>query len=584
MQTEFDPRIKIMVRSVTQFSLLAALIFLVGSNTLLAQQNNDPDNLLPEIDPQDIEIRSEFQARFPGLRRQPILGFNPGSRVYQVSPDRKPFMETQDEVVANLPITDLSRPDAPPYNALYYNPKLNAFARLGVGSFLSPEAAFWGYTELSDKSYFGGNLDYHSSNGHLDKENSSFRYMNLDAEFATKVSDRVILRFNGGLQSDFNRLYELENRESLPFQIPEGPKKEYTGYNAGFSLVQNKNSVEGWKAGADVRHFDTQMFAGDLSGESQETVFNGTLRKEWAGSQIHETFALNAGARGGSYTSADPGDQNWVTARGGAEYNRLFNYSTQVTAKANVVYTSNEFESKIYPGLLGEIKHWFHDAISITGTLSATPKVSTLEHLHQLNRFLNHDLQLRHTYTVETGGELRVKYLEGSSLYAKLSYMVAQNYAYFGKEELGGIVSQPGYFTVNYMDANKIKGSAGVSHQLVPETFWISAEAYVQKPKLDDGSDIPYEEQWGLNSGFSLKPMDRLRIEGWADYVSERKTISSEDLGGFLLLGSQVDIQITDKIGVYAKLLNLLSQEYEIWDGYEERPLQVYGGATIKLN
>ncbi|MDZ7691812.1 MAG: hypothetical protein U5K69_11915 [Balneolaceae bacterium] len=166
--------------------------------------------------------------------------------------------------------------------------------------------------------------------------------------------------------------------------------------------------------------------------------------------------------------------------------------------------------------------------------------------------------------------------------------MNAQNYAFFQRDQLTysapGVTSSDGYYTIGYADANRIKGEVGITHQLVPEKFWISARGYVQQPKLDGGSDIPYEESWGIKSGAAAKLFQRLRLEAWADYISERNTLSSTTLDGFLLLGGQIDIQLTERVGVYAKMINMLSQEYEIWNGYQERPFQAYGGVTIKLN
>ncbi|MDR9446387.1 MAG: hypothetical protein RI519_01450 [Balneolaceae bacterium] len=75
------------------------------------------NSLLPEINPQDIEIRSEYKAQFPGVKRQPILGFKPRARVFQLDPNRMPYIESVDEVIMNLPIGTMSRPEAPPYTA-----------------------------------------------------------------------------------------------------------------------------------------------------------------------------------------------------------------------------------------------------------------------------------------------------------------------------------------------------------------------------------------------------------------------------------------------------------------------------------
>ncbi len=593
MQTELHNKVCRMKRSGYLVLLLTFGTIILSATSVYAQQQGDAQNsLLPEIDPQDIEIRSEFKARFPGLRRQPILGFNPEPSIYQVASDRQPFMETQEEVVANLPITDLSRPSAPEYEALEYSNEKRLFGRLGVGSFVSPEAEVWGINRFSEKSYVSGSLDYHSSSGHLDKENSSFRFFNADGEIATKVNQNTSIKFSAGTDNSFNRLYELESSGG---QIPTGPRKQYTGFNTGLSLSSYKNSVAGLDAEVNYRWFDMNMESGSIGGTATESVFNASINKDWTGSRLHETFVLHASGKGGSYElSSQNGSQNWMTLHAGGRYERLLDYSTQITADASLVYTSNSFEDKIYPGFTLKAKHWIHDNLTLSGSLSGNPRLHTIEQLHQLNRFLNHQTQLRHTYKVDVDGRLNFEYFSGSSIHAKVSYMQAQNYAYFARSVLTNFTgTQRGYYTLNFRDANRLKGEAGVTHQLVPHRLWINAKAYVQNPRFSNGDDIPFEETWGVNSGFSVKVIDKLKIEAWADYISERKTADldgsspvseSQTLKGFLLLGGQIDVGITDRIGVYAKMLNLLSQEYEIWSGYEERPFQAYAGITVKLN
>ena len=114
--------------------ILIACVF-VSSDTTAQSSASDQNSLLPEINPQDIEIRSEFRARFPGLRRQPILGFNPKPRVFQVDPYRMPFMESRDEAVASMAITQLDRPE-PPERTIIEEPKRRAiFSRAGIGNF-----------------------------------------------------------------------------------------------------------------------------------------------------------------------------------------------------------------------------------------------------------------------------------------------------------------------------------------------------------------------------------------------------------------------------------------------------------------
>ena len=57
----------------------------------------------------------------------------------------------------------------------------------------------------------------------------------------------------------------------------------------------------------------------------------------------------------------------------------------------------------------------------------------------------------------------------------------------------------------------------------------------------------------------------------------------NEELSAFTLASIHIDYEITDKLGVYTKGLNIFSQKYEIWDGYQERPFQVFGGIMLKF-
>ena len=75
--------------ALNKFVFVSLMVFFPA--LLIGQETPTPGSLLPDIDPQDIEIRGEFSARFPGIMRQPILGFSPRPRVFQIDPNRMPF-------------------------------------------------------------------------------------------------------------------------------------------------------------------------------------------------------------------------------------------------------------------------------------------------------------------------------------------------------------------------------------------------------------------------------------------------------------------------------------------------------------
>ncbi|SMO36939.1 hypothetical protein [Fodinibius sediminis] len=565
------------ISTVTFLSIILAIAALPSAAQ--DRQGGDDDAMLPEIDPQDIEIRSEFKARFPGLRRQPILGFEPASRTYSVDPDRMPYIESREEVVADLPISELTRPDPPAYTQLHYSPDINAFGRLGAGSYVSPEATFWGVTRLNEKSYIGGDLDLSSSEGHLDNQKSSFRFLNADAEFATKLDDDTRLGFDLGLENSFNHLYGIE---STALSIPDSPRKEYGGFNLGADLQRLKNGVAGWNVQANMRYYEARVYAGDLAGMTDEGVYNASLSKRWAGAHPQEMITAKLGGTLGDYNNSITADQ-WMTGQAGVEYQRLFNYEMNLTVDASVYYGSNAFEEKVYFGPTATIELPIFEGAILTGEIGAKPYVQTAEDLHSTNRFLSSGNDFRHTYRMYGAGELELKYSEVGSLSGGIRYEDISNQPVFERNALSSQPDELLFYRVRYADATRVRIYAGASHQVVPEKFWLHGKAYAQLPELKDGGRVPFSEKLGLNSGFGLRLFDRATIEGWADYRGLRKNDQGQNLNDYLLLGGQLDLLITDNIGVYAKVVNLLDQEYQKWEGYVERPMQIYGGVTFKL-
>jgi len=569
------------LKSMLRFSLsffLIAVLSISFTENVTAQQQDTENSLLPEIDPQDIEIRSQFRARFPGIRRQPILGFDPNPRVYQIDPNRMPFLETQDQVVAQLPVSELSRPAPPPFNRMNYSDDINLFGRLGFGKFSSPVGQIWGVHRINEKSYIGGDFNFSSSDGHLDNQLSSFRFFDANVDYATKLNSKTELHVTGGGQSDFNYLFNVPSQS-------ETPRKNYSGLNLSADLQSVTNSIEGWKASAEIRSFSADFDRDTGTMSQDEFVYQGSFSKRWAGGNINETFALTAGARGGSFDIVD-GDENWATVRAGGEYSRLFNYSTRVTGKAEVYYIDNPEEDKFYIAPSLEVVHSFNDKLKITGKAGAKPYIQTVEQHHEINRFLTADNRFVHTYSIDLSAKASLEYYRGSTIEGGVSYMNADDHPFYFRERIltGGGSAEDQFYRVNFSDATNVKFFAGISHQVIPEKFWFSSQVYVQNPELDNGNRIPFEENWGMNSSVSLQLFKQLTVEGWADYVGDRRRfISDEKVDGFFLVGTSGELEITSNIGAYLKLVNLLDQDYEVWDGYTERPFQVYGGLTVKL-
>jgi len=574
---------KIYMKGISAIAFI--IVTILTANPLAAQQQQDAESsMLPEIDPQDIEIRSQFQARFPGLRRQPILGFDPNPRVYQIDPNRTPFMETPEQVVANLPVSQLTRPEPPAYMAFPYASTQNVFSRLGFGSYVSPEAKFWGVKRLNNKSYIGGDFDYSSSDGHLDNQNSSFRFFDANAEFATKLSEKIQLSVKGGFKTSFNNMFDLPATT-----IPGGARKEYNGINLGTEFRHFENTVTGWKADANIRYYNIDLKNADaLTGKSEERVYNVSVAKRWAGGNTDETFTLKAGAKGGNYENAITQD-SWLTAQGGVVYERQFNYATDIKVDASVYYAQNNVDdNNIYIGPEVTVEHPLLDILSLKVTVGAQPYLKTLEQRHTENRFLTVENTLRHSYRMYGKAETSVEYADEGEFSFGFQYEDISDYPIFLRSDNGQTNGSGNplyeFYEMQYRDAYKVSAYAGVVHQIIPEKLQVNGKVYLRSPKLNSGGRIPFEEKIGVNSGLTVQPFDGISFEAWADYVGSRRTYqTNEKLNSFILLGGRADVQITERIGAYIKLVNVLDQDYEVWQGYNERPFQAYGGVTVKL-
>ncbi|WP_421773235.1 hypothetical protein [Gracilimonas sp.] len=566
--------------------LLFTLFILFCPIFALAQggQQGADNSLLPEINPQDIEIRSEFQARFPGLRRQPILGFNPKPRVFQIDPNRMPFMESREEAVADISITQLGRPEPPKRSVLTNPDRINAYIRGGLGSFITPELNGYGFYKLNEKSLVSADLNMRASDGHLDNQESAFRYIDANVSYITRVQEDLRLTIDVGGLSDYNDLFNLSDNLQQNF-IGKTSNKNYTGGSAQLALQQSKNTLTGWRATLGGNVFNTSLDAGNsgLSGDMDERVGHATFSYYWPGNRLYETFDITASLEAGNYSTPTTANQSWVDAKASFEYERLLNFNTRISGKGGIEYISDPAGSKVYFVPEVRVKYNLSDALSISGTAFAKPEMQTQQSHHQYNRFLNVQNQLRHAYHLGTTGEVNFQLFDGNRIFGGVNYRHVKDYAYY-QRQLISPSNTAGFYSVNYADANIFELYAGASQQLLPEKFWFDGKVYVRSPKLSGGGFIPYEEKLGVEGAISYKVIKELTINGWAEYIGSREApAANSDLNAYVLLNAGVEYQINDTFGVYAKLLNLLGQKYEIWDGYQERPFQVFGGLTIKF-
>jgi hypothetical protein len=546
--------------------------------------------LLPSINPEDIQIMGNYKTQFSGLRRQPILGFRPTQQIIPIDSNRTPFMGTNNQQRTNIPLTELEAPAPPPFIALNHGKHTTTFARFGYGNYQSVQARFWGAYPFADSSsYIGLRFNHSSSAGHLDNRPSSFRSLNGQASYGTRINNKLSLNIHAGLQNDFNYPSVFKPSASTDyFRIKN------RGEFGGISLSGIDNVASLWKFKAGVRRYNTAFDYQSTSADINEISYRASFKDQWGLASPNQTIAMKIGGRGGNYSPQTLNSQQWGTVYGGVRYKQLFNYQTHLEIAARAYFTSDVNQNTVYPG--GELKvdHWFANHLKITGMVQAKPYLNTVEQLHNRNRFLGINNQLIHTYDVNVTGKAEIKYWRGSKLHFGVHYDHYKDYAYFTPSTSSvsnGYPAGPAnnviynnYYSVNYQNATNFRLFAGITQQLVPERFWLTAKVYAQHPELDGGGKIPFEENWGLQASTTIRPIDRISLKGWANFTGKRHTgIDENTVGSFLLVGARLDLNLIKNIGIYGKLVNILNSHYQFWQGYQERPFQAFGGITIKF-
>ena len=557
---------------------------LLLSTTGLAQETRtDQQSLLPEIDPQDIEIRSQFQARFPGLRRQPILGFNPRPRVFQIDPNRLPFIEDEETVMANLPIGRLDRPEAPVYQPLGYADPQNGFARVGMGSYLTPEADVFAITKLGNRNWVSGNLKYLSTGGHLDDFTSSSRDIDLGINTYSAFSKRVKLASGFGVRSNFNHFPGLVTENGTATNMRN--RVEGSGFDAGAELTIARTSLSGLKLavngyGNQIQlKSDLQNYGGTLN----EWGVQGKAEYSRLGENIQEVHRVRVTTSSGGIDTFGNPMQSWSVSQLSAHYERLFNYKTDIKASLGVAGVSdaeNSYSFYVTPEITA-VRTLFQ-GLNIRAKFSGTPSHRSLADLQVENRYLDLTSPLRHQFEWLGLAEVVVEPFSGTRLTGGVSYQNIRNYLYYTRNEnvIAGTNFTENFYSADFSRANISKLYGSFTQDLKPDVIWLRADGYLQRPRLSGNEKIPFIEAFGIKGTVSFRPVRQVVVEGWGEFIGSRKDSFENDLPAFILLGSRFEISLNERLGVYGKLLNLTDEKYELWQGVPERGFQAFVGVT----
>lgn len=561
------------------------LLLVLGNTSLLAQNQDQPqdEDLLPDIDPQEIEIRGEYQPSFAGLRRQPILGFDPEPRVYQIDSNREPFMESGEDIMADLPVSELDRPSPPSIKLMELPEKTKGLVKGALGHYLSPRANVYGFSPVTEQGYIFGDINYHSTDGHLDNQPSSFRFFDGTATYLQRKNDDTQLQLQASGLSSFNYAFPADTAGG---QFPPlTPRKKYSGFGLQGKFLERTNSFDGWNAEAGYDFFSVDFDADTLSEESGEHVFNASVSRQWTGNHQHEIFGARLASEYGIFRPGSGVNENRATIDGEIYYGRLFGYSTRINASVGVNYVSNMlYDDKFFATPKLSIKHWLSDALRIQVIGGMDMSTSDLEDHHKKNRLLRVNNIIAQSYNWMGTAQVEWHIVEGAVLRGGVEYRHIQHYSYYNRNyyQQTNVLN---WYQNDFADNATIwQPYAGFSYDLNPLNWRFDSKVYLNSTNITGFESIPFEEKFGAEASATYSFLDRVQLSGKLNVLGPRYDPNhSDDLDMAFLVGFNGNVQLAPQWSTFLEVKNLLNQKYEIWEGYQERDLEIYIGINYSL-
>ena len=473
-------------------------------------------SLLPEINPQDIEIRSQFRARFPGIRRQPILGFNPRPRIFRINPNRMPFIELPEQRAANLPVVGLQRPALSEYQPFSYADPGQAFARIGYGSLSSPLADVYLAPKPGPgkRTVYSGALHTRSSASHLDRQPGAFRNSDLSVRLLHKRKNHDLIDADLQVVSRFNYLPVTETADGVAVTsgsvvgangdgggadgsdpvsslVPGTERIRQEGFLFKGSYTQNTRSPLGWTADATWfgDRYERSRVGGGLADDgtadggtadggtadgsrpadngttdlSVPFEAGGTVSLEYvrAGSRVEEHQSAQFYFDGGSVRSAAGNTALQGVTGLSAGVQRLLQNRAEAKVRLGAAFVFDDLDkNRIYPLVDAMYRRTILRNVAVHATLEAAPALVRVADLRAQSRFYTIDRTPVHRYELEARAEVIGEPIRGTSWSVEIFYGFTRNRPWFERVR-GDVIVDP---------ADGGDGGDGDSNQ--PLTVW----------------------------------------------------------------------------------------------------------------
>lgn len=582
-------------RALVLFTLLAGLGG-VPPDLAWAQEDGDSGaQELPEIAPQEFEIRGQLQINFPSLERQPLRGFAAPSSVPTLPPNRMPHVEPYKQERSSLPEA-LPEPPTSTARLATAPPPANGMVEAGAGRFLTRFARGRLSVPVSTAETISLRGAYDGTEGFEPFDDSSVETPSDVVTGALRFDSRRRSATVGAEIHGFVEDYSLYGAQPIPTTVPTAARlvaPDRSGQSGGIALDLSTHGTIPVTASLayDQSHYETQFQPDSIADAS--SFDEGRLRADASvefpvGLSVARldatmtTAGLDGnGAFSGDVATVDAGgsalvvQQGPFTAFAGA---RLLAFSALADpTAASPGETSGTF---VLPFGRGE---WSPDP---TLTLYAQNAPRLVEHdlpsIYATNPFTTHAPAVQPTLET-TRFEAGVEYTVGTvRLTGHGGYRYAPNFLYFAPTSEPGF--EGGFFDTVYDSAQIFEAGGGLA-LLGSDRVQASATLTYRNGTLNTTDTAipnfaPFVAEGMVTVSFS-DGRGFLEIAGTLEsprYVDRRE---DETVGTYAELDVDGSFAVSPLLDVVAGVHNLGAGTLERWDRYERPPAILTAGLRI---
>lgn len=478
------------------------------------------------------------------------------------------------------------------------------YATLGFGNYTSVLGELYSNFEISRTDNAGFFFRHNSSQGDIKNVRLDNKYYDtsLDANYTSRQKDATY-RLDAGLEHQIFNWYGLPEDfiTSFPANAVASidPLQMYFSGYAGGSITLNDSFFE--KAAVNIRYL------GDAFSSSE---FNATLKPEFSFPLENITLKVDgdidylSGSFDRNYANTSAIKYSYLNAGIAPSINFVNDdlaVSLGVAAYVSLDSENSDTDFSMYPRLNASYR-LLDETVIIYGGAEGGLQQNTYYNFKEENPFISPTLNIAPTNNLYEGfGGVKGKLSNSVAYNVRVSYGKDENKPLFQKNTLK-IYNQnfEGYdfgnaFNVVYDDVNTLaffgelkveisdKFSLGVNANYYNYSTDFQNEAW-NLPDLKASVFSNFNITERLYGGASLFFMGERKDLVSSDFPFGNSALQTVTLDGYVDANVNLGYRFTDRLSVFVKGSNLLSDNYEKWLNYPVQGIQGLAGLTYKFD